>query len=139
MQQTTRQISTWGWRECKFIPKTPWADILAHYGSSVQVADGTNNTPDMRNVTPMGADADGSGTNTSSVTGSALESSNGQVMAHNHSLKVSATGGVIDSVAQTASLTGAYFADGAIEDTGGTKNVPVFRAGYWITRTADWA
>lgn len=56
-----------------------WSGSIASIPSGYQLCNGTNSTPDLRNRFVVGADADVSGVAKSTVTGSALQTSNGQL------------------------------------------------------------
>lgn len=56
-----------------------WSGSIASIPSGYQLCNGTNGTPDLRNRFIVGADADVTGTAESTVTGSALQISEGQL------------------------------------------------------------
>ena len=120
------------------------ADITIKYGSGVQLCDGTNGTPDLRNRFIAGADADSGGVAKTTVTGSAAQSGDGQIPAHSHTLNgdcdLSPNGSGAGELEGTYSNAHVINHAPVTNSVGtGTKNVAVFFALCFITRTADWA
>lgn len=64
-----------------------WHGSIASIPSGWVLCDGSNSTPDLRNRFIVGADADDSGVAKSTITGSALQTSNGQLPATSASVK----------------------------------------------------
>ena len=63
-----------------------WSGTIATVPTGWVLCDGSNSTPDLTNRFIVGADADDSGTAKSTVTGAALQTSDGVIPAHSHSL-----------------------------------------------------
>jgi hypothetical protein len=117
-----------------------WSGSIATIPTGWALCDGNNGTPNLTNRFVVCADADSGGTAMSTVTGSALQTSNGQVIAHNHK-----------SCGEDPGIPNTYGNDGSsshrglgggdnnnslwyTETVGGTYNVAVFYALAYIMK-----
>ena len=69
-----------------------WSGTIATIPSGWYLCDGTNGTPNLTNRFVVGADADVSGVAKSTITGAALQTSDGQIPAHTHAVSYGNTG-----------------------------------------------
>lgn len=70
-----------------------WSGTIATIPTGWYLCNGSNGTPDLRNRFIVAADADSTGTAMSTITGSALQTSDGVVQNHVHPVKTSNTTG----------------------------------------------
>lgn len=114
-----------------------WYGSIATIPSGWVLCDGTNSTPDLRNLFVVGADADSGGAAKSTITGSALQThTTGIVGTHVHPVKTSNTtvGGTtyvrvgVSATQDTSQNTDANTGANA-------KNIPPFYALAYIMKT----
>lgn len=136
MQQTSRMVSTLRFKEVMMFGGTI-AEIATEYGPGVQLCDGTNNTPNLKDRFIVGASQDDAGVAKTTVTGSPQKYGDGQLMEHDHDYDKPSQNGTV-SGGGTSLLNSTTTIKTGKSGTG-TKNVAVFYALCFITRTADWA
>jgi len=127
-----------------------WSGSIATIPSGWVLCDGNNSTPDLTNRFIVGADADDSGTAKSTVTGAALQTSDGQVIAHTHFAfyngETNATMSASNQAARKYTVSGDPSTDvrgstndatvGKTSEYGtGTKNIATFYALAYIMKT----
>lgn len=107
-----------------------WSGTIATIPSGYVLCNGSNSTPDLRNLFIVGADADDSGVAKSTVTGSALQSSSTGVMpAHTHTVDRNISGAAFGNAAIASSNTATIGATTTSGSTGtNTKVISVFYA-----------
>ena len=113
-----------------------WSGTIATIPTGYELADGSCSItcPDLRNRFIVGADADVSSVAKSTVTGSALQTSNGQIPSHTHTYGIGYTGGG-DAVSSYSEM-GAGNERAVTDSYGtGTKNIAVFYALAFIIKT----
>lgn len=107
-----------------------WSGSIASIPTGWFLCNGSNSTPDLRNRFIVCADADSTGIAMSTVTGSALQTSDGQIPEHTHPTgeAIYQTGGTeaLNNISGNAS-TGSFGT--------GTKNVAVFFALAYIMKS----
>ncbi len=137
-----------------------WSGTVATIPSGWYLCNGSNGTPDLRNRFIVGVDADDGGVAKSTVTGSALQSSDGQIPSHSHAQGTLVTSSsdphvhpiTYLSAGSGASPTANSSTGGGAQDTGsagshahtisgstdaigtGTKNIAVFYALAFIMK-----
>lgn len=121
-----------------------WSGTIATIPSGWFLCDGTNSTPDLRNRFIVGANADASGIAKSTVTGSALQTSNGQLPSTTVTVTSNAgkgffsTGGAAGTTGYVATTnSGAGSSADTISGTFGTStlNVATFYALAYIMKS----
>lgn len=114
-----------------------WSGTIATIPSGWVLCNGSNSTPDLRNLFVVGADADDSGVAKSTVTGSALQSSATGVMpAHTHTVgaRLNTLGGANPFITGANSTPASSTIDTSSTGTG-TKVIAVFYALAYIMKT----
>ncbi len=108
-----------------------WSGTILSIPSGWLLCDGSNSTPDLRNRFIVGADADDSGVAKSTITGSALQTSDTGVMpAHTHTVKSSGGAGTGYATAGFNTLSDVTGSTGT-----GTKVIAVFYALAFIQKS----
>ena len=111
-----------------------WSGTIATIPSGWVLCDGTNSTPNLKNRFIVGADADDGGVAKSTVTGSALQTSDGVMPAHTHQLlsRLNDSGNYPKAGGAQNNAGTTY----TTESTGtGTKVISVFYALAYIMKT----
>lgn len=111
-----------------------WSGTIASIPSGWVLCNGSNGTPDLRNRFIVAADADDGGIAKSTVTGSALQTSDGQIPAHTHTVSTRVAAAATGVLA--AAATGSATDSSTTSSFGtGTKNIAVFYALAYIMKT----
>jgi hypothetical protein len=143
MQGIGRVAQIFGWKEVKMSGGTV-AEIAAKYGAGVQLCDGTNGTPDLRDRFIVGARQDDTGVAKTNVSGSLTKS--GGAATHTHNVPntgwglnagVSTAGTVASGTNQGNDYSALNTANGVPTDA--QSSLPPYYALCFLTRTADWA
>lgn len=145
MQQISRFPNLFGWKEIKMFGGT-LAEITAKYGAGVQLCDGTNSTPDLRDKFIVGAKQDDTGVAKTNVSG-ALTKSGGSAtknLAHTHTLTDINTNELSWGAPEqgTGPAARATSVNAMTAESSGSATQDVLNPYYalcFITRTADWA
>ncbi len=116
-----------------------WSGTISTIPSGWYLCNGSNGTPDLRNRFIVCADADDSGVAKSTVTGSALQTSDGQLIAHTHGQQANGDDGTVAgnySAGTNAGPSTTRSTGVTTLSTGtGTKNVAVFYALAYIMKS----
>jgi hypothetical protein len=113
-----------------------WSGTIATIPTGWVLCNGSNGTPDLRNRFIVAADADSGGVAKSTVTGSALQTSDGVMPAHTHSVNMAQ--GYDNNLHSPRLIEGdpTPTTDFRTNSTGsGTKNIAVFYALAYIMKT----
>lgn len=105
---------------------------IASIPAGMQLCNGSNGTVDLRNRFVVCADADSGGVAKSTVTGSALQTSDGQLIAHTHGITIGESDGNPGSYVDGSDVALSSIVTGSTGS--GTKNVAVFYALAFIQR-----
>ncbi len=112
-----------------------WSGTIATIPSGWYLCNGSNSTPDLRNLFVVGADADSGGVAKSTVTGAALQSSATGVMpAHTHTVTSNTTGGGGVNTIMTEQQNATTVTYTTSSTGTGTKVISVFYALAYIMR-----
>jgi len=114
-----------------------WSGTIATIPTGWALCDGSSSTPDLRNRFIVCADADSGGTAMSTVTGSALQTSNGIIQQHNHPIAAwegyAAGTGYFGGRASTSSPSWTGYTSN--NSGGNAYNIAVFFALAYIMKT----